>query len=77
MLMCLRVVPSCTACTSTPSRGGPASPAAAAAAWSADRARERSPVTAPEPARLNTKIGTVGDRKQVAHRSSPRVTVQL
>ena len=43
----------------------------------ADRARERASVTTPEAARLNAKIGTVGDRKEIAHRSSPRVTVQL
>ena len=43
----------------------------------ADRADKCSSMTTSEAARLSAKIGAVCDRKEIAHRSSPRVTVQL
>ena len=42
----------------------------------ADHAEQRPPVAAPQPARLRAQLVAGRDRKQLVHRSSPRVTVQ-
>ena len=73
---CLVVVPSCTDWTSAPRSGGPGEARGRGGRVQADHAEQRPPVAAPEPARLRAQLVAVGDREQLVHRSSPRVTVQ-
>ena len=72
----LVVVPFCTDCTSAPSSGGPARPAAAAAACRRDhRRRARARWRRAEAPRLRAQLRALGDGQQLAHSSSPRVTM--